>query len=201
MMITDEHMEWATVHRMRDMLENVHDDYKVTHTYALFTTILCWVMQRIRTNGADRIDQRAQSVLETLENEIISDQPWEIWTNDADDQQLVQDMPRRGPFPEFGGFTAARFLTTLRNATAHGDARNIRPVNRGGILVGHEFRCSEKGQRRVTWHGKIVLERRDMKRIGIALADRYCKAFADPRDGGVDLYFKAEARSIREDMA
>ena len=186
---------------MRDMLVNVHDDYKVTHTYALFTTILCWVMQRIRTNGAGRIDRRAQSVLGTLENELISDQPWGIWTIGANDQQLVQDIPRRGPFPEFDGFTAARFLTALRNATAHGDARNIRPVNRGGILVGHEFHCSEKEKKRVIWRGNIVLERRDMQRIGIALADRYCEALADPRDGEVSQYFEAEARSIREKVA
>ena len=202
MMITDEHMEWATVHRMRDMLVNVHDDYKVTHTYALFTTILCWVMQRIRTNGAGRIDRRAQSVLETLKNELISDQPWGIWTIGANDQQMAQDIPRHGPFLEFDEFTAARFLTALRNATAHGDARNIRPVNRGNILVGHEFHCSEKNAQRVeTWHGKIVLERRDMRRIGIALADRYCEALADRRDEGVGLHFEAEARTIREAAA
>ena len=121
MMITDEHMEWATVHRMRDMLVNVHDDYKVTHTYALFTAILCWVMQRIRTNGIGRIDRRAQSVLETLKNEFISDQPWGIWTIGANDQQMAQDIPRHGPFLEFDEFTAARFLTALRNATAHAD--------------------------------------------------------------------------------
>ena len=58
MMITDEDMEWATVDRMRGMLVKVHDDYKVTHTYALFTTILCWVIQRIRTSGAGRIERR-----------------------------------------------------------------------------------------------------------------------------------------------
>ena len=202
MMITDEDMEWATVDRMRGMLVKVHDDYKVTHTYALFTTILCWVIQRIRTSGAGRIERRAQSVLETLKNELISDQPWGIWTIGADDQQLVQDIPRRGPFPEFDGFTAARFLTALRNATAHGDARNIRPVNRGNILVGHEFHCSETDERRrVTWHGQIVLERRDMQRIGIALAVRYCEALADHRDGGVSPDFEANARSIREEAA
>ena len=93
MMITDEHMEWATVHRMRDMLVNVHDDYKVTHTYALFTTILCWVMQRIRTNGNGRIDRRAQSVLETLEKELISDQPWEFPTIGATDQKWFKTFP------------------------------------------------------------------------------------------------------------
>ena len=156
-------------------------------------------MQRIRTNGAGRIDRRAQSVLGTLENELISDQPWGIWTIGANDQQIAQDIPRHGPFLEFDEFTAARFLTALRNATAHGDARNIRPVNRGNILVGHEFHCSEKNERRVvTWHGKIVLERRDMRRIGIALADRYCEALADLRDGEVGQYFEAEAQSIRE---
>lgn len=197
-MITDEHMEWATVDRMRRMLTDVRGDYKVTHTYALFTTILCWVMQRIRTNDAGQIDRQAQSVLGTLEKEPISDKPWEICTRGADDQQLVQGFHRHGPFPDFDGFTAARFLAALRNATAHGDARNITPVNRGGILVGHEFSCSEKKGGCETWSGKIVLKRRDMQRIGKALADCYCAALADRRNGGTDPNFEADARKIRE---
>ena len=60
MEITEDQMEWATVHRMREMLVNVHDKYKVTHTYALFTTILCWVMQRIRSSGIEDLDKRAR---------------------------------------------------------------------------------------------------------------------------------------------
>ena len=35
MEITEDQIEWATVERMREMLVNVHDEYKVTHTYAL----------------------------------------------------------------------------------------------------------------------------------------------------------------------
>ncbi len=197
MMITDEHVELATVERMRDMLENVHDDYEVTHAYALFTTILCWVMQRIRTDGKSQTDLRARSVLDTLEKEPISDQPWQICTKGADDQQRVQGFPRCDLFPKFDGLTAATFLTALRNATAHGDARNIRPVNEGDILVGYEFRCSgcrESKRGRATWCGKIVLKRRDMQRIGIALADRFCKAIEDHRVG-----FKDVAQSIREE--
>ncbi len=135
MMINDEHMEWATVDRMRDMLVNVHDDYKVTHTYALFTTILCWVMQRVRTSGNGHLDRQARSVLAVLKNEQISDQPWEIWTTENNERHEVQDLPPHGPFAEFDGFNAARFLTALRNATAHGDARNIRPINRGGFAA------------------------------------------------------------------
>ncbi len=201
MMINDEHMEWATVDRMRDMLVNVHDDYKVTHTYALFTTILCWVMQRVRTSGNGHLDRQARSVLAVLKNEQISDQPWEIWTTENNERHEVQDLPPHGPFKDFDDFNAARFLTALRNATSHGDARNIRPINRGGFLVGHEFRCSKKERGRVIWRGRIVLERRDMRRIGIALANRYCEALADRRDGGVGLHFEADARTIREEAA
>lgn len=201
MMITDEHMEWATVDRMRQMLVNVHDDYKVTHTYALFTTILCWVMQRVRANGNEELDHRAQTVLAALEDEPVSAEPWGIFTTDADNGQSELEPPRLGPFTKFDGFTAARFLTALRNAVAHGDARNIRPVNRNEILVGHEFHCSEKDRGQVIWRGRIVLERRDMRRIGVALADRFCEALAGSRGDNSHASFKQEAQEIREAAA
>jgi hypothetical protein len=102
---------------------------------------------------------------------------------------------------DFHGFNAARFLMALGNAVAHGDARNIRPVNRGNILVGHEFRCSERERGRVTWRGRIILERRDMRRIGIALADRFCDAVAGRDDDNHGAYFRDDARTIAEEAA
>jgi hypothetical protein len=200
-MITDEHMEWATVHRMREMLVNVHDDYKVTHTYALFTTILCWVMQRVRAGGQDHINQRARALFQELQNEQISDAPWSIWTDAGHHHHDARRFRPVGPFPEFQGFDAARFLTALRNATAHGDARNIRPFNRDEILVGHQFRCTEKDRRRVTWQGTIILERADMRRIGIALADRFCAALSGDQHERERPYFEGEAGRIREEAA
>lgn len=192
MKITDEKMEWATAHRMRDMLVNVHDDYKVTHSYALFTTILCWIMQRVRATGHADIDRRARALLHELQNEQISDPPWSIWTDGERPNAEGRRFPMRGRFTDFRGFDAARFLTALRNATAHGDARNIRPVNRNGLLIGHEFRCTERdGQ--PPWRG--------MRRIGIALADRFCAALSAPHEDQDRLHFEGEANRIREEAA
>ena len=176
MQITEAHAEWVTVHRMRDMLINVHDDYKVTHSYALFTTILCWVMQRVRANGQAVADQRARSVFDQLQREYASDDPWRIAE------------------PDFQHLTAADFLLALRNATSHGDARNILPINEDQILVGHEFHCSKRTRDgRIIWEGRIVLKRRDMRRLGIALADRFCEALDTRPD------FVEEARLLREE--
>jgi hypothetical protein len=35
MEITDEHLEWATVDELREMLAAVNEDYEVANTYAL----------------------------------------------------------------------------------------------------------------------------------------------------------------------
>lgn len=49
--ITDANKEYATVERMRDMLNSIKaaEPYKVTLSYALFTSILCWSVQRLRS--------------------------------------------------------------------------------------------------------------------------------------------------------
>ena len=114
MEITEDQMEWATVHRMREMLVNVHDKYKVTHTYALFTTILCWVMQRIRSSGIEDLDKRARSVHETLSEEPISEKPWNISTTVK--ARATHARPGYGPFTDFDGFDAAQLMEVLRNA-------------------------------------------------------------------------------------
>jgi hypothetical protein len=198
MMITDEHLEYATVERLRQMLVDVHDDYRVTHSYALFTTILCWVMQRIRANGNDPVDVRARSVHRILQRQRIEDEPWSVVTAAFDDGH---DGPAYGPFVDFAGFTADRFLPVLRNATAHGDGRNIKPINQNGWLIGHEFGCNERNERRqVIWRGTIVLLRSDMRRIGCALADLYCQALA-ARDGQpANPNLAEESRLVREEL-
>jgi hypothetical protein len=48
--ITKVHVEWAVVGRLRLLLEETpHKKFNVTQSYALFTSILCWVLQHIRT--------------------------------------------------------------------------------------------------------------------------------------------------------
>ena len=201
MEITDEMLEWATVGRMRDMILKIDDDYEVTHSYALFTAILCWVMQRIRSTGTSPIDRRAQSVLVTLENELITSSPWRIATFVDGDPKNIRDITQPVSVPGFEGFTVSRFLTTLRNAAAHGDARNITPVNRNQVLIGHNFHCSESENGKVVWRGNIILDGATMRRIGAELAHRFCDALASRDDGNVNPNFEVEAKSIREKAA
>jgi len=47
--IRDENYEWAAIDRLGKMLKSPHSEFKTTHTYSVFTAILCWTTQRIRT--------------------------------------------------------------------------------------------------------------------------------------------------------
>lgn len=151
--ITDDVAEYATVQRLSKMLCTAKEDYRATESYALFTAILCWVMQRIRVDDGQNepADECARSVQEYLKNQYISDSPWNV--------------------ERVGNLSAFDFFMKLRNAVAHGDARSIRPVNRNSILVGHEFLLCERGREHIA---TVQLERRDMQRLGTSLAKCFC---------------------------
>jgi hypothetical protein len=76
--ITKDHVEWAVVDRLRRMLveEPPHPKFNVTQTYALFTTILCWMMERIRirpheiATPDDRIAQKLFGTLKTADQSL-----------------------------------------------------------------------------------------------------------------------------------
>lgn len=186
--ISEESKEFATVERLGEMLRDIpaREPYRVTLTHALFTSILCWSVQRLRAP-----EHRTREAWERLEGEPVEDAPWSIPVDPAQKPQARGV----GPFPEFQGFKAARLLVALRNAVAHGDDRRIAPWNRGDSLIGHKFTCVEMDERRrETFRGTIVLLREDMRRIGCALADRHCEAVNAA--SGHDL--RGEARNLRE---
>lgn len=68
------------------------------------------------------------------------------------------------PVPAPQGFethTAERLLINLRDATAHGDARNVSPpfnvtVGAEHLLAGLTFDCSELKKRKTVWSGTIT---------------------------------------------
>jgi hypothetical protein len=192
--ITNEHVEWAVVDRLRQMLdEPPHQTFNVTQAYALFTTILCWVMQRIR-----RDDEIARGVLKKLKEAPIEGDPWGV-------RLTARLQPVRVPAPRgFEGRKAERFLINLRNATAHGDASKVVPFNeqiRGErLLVGFTFKCDEPGGNRPkTWEGEITLLESDLRRIGRALAKLYCDALRGSEAHRRDSQFGSDAeRSVRE---
>lgn len=189
--IAREQAEWAVVDRLRQMLEDPQGAYLASQSYALFSSILCWVMQHVRIHRDYQFtdgDRAASALLAKLQDEPIHADPWNILSEST--ARIVEGgIPV--PSPEgFENHNAARFLINLRDAMAHGDARKVQPYNHGETLVGFSFNCSELKNRQVAWQGRIVLLRSDMRRIGGALASRYCEAIKS-----TDAYGDLEARA------
>lgn len=212
--ITDDHVEWAVVGRLRLMLEEPpHRTFNVTQTYALFNTILCWVMQRIRINPNDaktRNDRLAADILKKLSNQRILEEPWSIQMAASGRIAHIGSHSIHVPAPlNFTDHTVERFLINLRDATAHGDARNIEPFhveNRDSrLLAGFTFRCIEidrRQGRRIAWQGQITLLEDDMRRVGLHLAKTYCDALRHSEAHRHDGRFGSDAAiSIRETAA
>ena len=188
MQITDDHVEWAVVSRLQKMLTAPpHLEFNVTHTYALFVPILCWTMQRIRKKPETEVDNLAAGVLKKLQGQKVEDSPWNIATDRSEIIQMTKaSVPSVGPFDAFRNMSVDRFVINLRNAVAHGDGRRVRPFHQSVAaraeheLVGFSFDCEEttgSGKaKKVEWSGTITLLEPEMRRIGIALAETFCKA-------------------------
>ncbi len=143
--------EYETVRRLSDLLVSAKEEYKTTESYALFSAIVCWVMQRARTptNGNNPADRQAREVGIALQGLRISAEPWSINT--------VPEM------------TVFDFFIAVRNAVAHGDGRQISPLNENNVLVGQIIPVSGT---------KVRLYRADMQRLGCALAKMFCETMA-----------------------
>lgn len=164
--------EYETVRRLAEMLTTAKEDYKATESYALFSTIVCWVIQRARTpetqNNAG--DAQARAVGKALNDVLIQDKPW-----------CVQQFPQ---------MPALEFFILIRDAVAHGDARSVTPLNNGELLVGQAFRI--KGQ-------ILDLRRADMRRLGCQLARVFCDTMAMAEEEG-DLRQMAKRIKSLEDV-
>jgi hypothetical protein len=176
-MIDDRHVEWRVVARLRELLEELppttHD---VTLTYSLFSTILCWVCQRIR----DREHDAATSVWAAFERELAFDQPWGL--SDIDRRAVTEGDLHISTLP------VSVLLVGLRNAVAHGDDRKVRPHHIGDVgrpdrrLVGFDLDAGfyRPGVQRTKhdppeWgQWRLSVTAIDMRRIGLAVADRFC---------------------------
>lgn len=204
--ITKDHIEWAMIGRLRLMLEEPpHQTFNVTQTYALFTSVLCWVMQRVRIKAHEihsKDDKAASSVFKRLEGDSISANPWRIHVAPTGRIERVGTVGVPVPVPQgFEAHTAARFLINLRDATAHGDARNVEPFNVSSLLVGFTFSCAELKNRKKVWDGRITLLETDMRRIAIQLAKLYCDAIRHSEPHRRDDHFGSDASSIKEAAA
>lgn len=205
--ISPEHIEWATVDRMRRMLRRPHPSFEVTGTFALFTGILCWTMQRIRTkeDDSDIVSPRMVALSASLSKQdfrsFLKTEPREVLTTTTD------GAGRENPVAlnSLADFTdndeplkARRSLVALRNAVGHGDARNLTPLNHRGLLIGYRFACNDsyrndKNEWVEKWSGSICLDAAGMASIAGEIADQFCAALQEgsPR-------FESDARSVRE---
>ena len=183
--ITRDHAEWAVVDRLRAMLnETPHAEYNVTQSYGLCVAILAWVMQRVRTpeNAANsQEDCAAISVKAALDGQSVEALPWGLQTGGPAGRVPVCS--------DFRGFTAFNFLKWLRDASCHGDARQVFPENKNGELIGFKFQMKSDSDQKIR---SLVLRETDLRRIGSALADMYCKALS-----GSESFYE-DARSMRE---
>lgn len=183
--ITRAHAEWAVVDRLRAMLnETPHAQYNVTQSYGLCVAILAWVMQRVRTpeNAANsQEDCAAISVKAALDGQSVEALPWGLQTGGPAGRVPVCS--------DFRGFTAFNFLKWLRDASCHGDARKVFPENSQGELDGFRFQMKSDSDQKIR---SLVLRETDLRRIGSALADIYCKALSGSES------FHEDARSMRE---
>jgi hypothetical protein len=171
--IRKEHIEWAVVDRLSQMLKAPpHSKFNVTHTFALFSSILCWTLQHIRIKKEDIKsdgDKAAAAFCEELKNEPAAGETWLIPLESVAAGATV-------PAPQgFEGHTAFRFLKNLRDAMAHGDARKVEPFHTKSktdrALLGFLFKCEEldckdwTGQNRLAGTGHAT----DRSIIGRAL--------------------------------
>ena len=117
-MIDERHVEWRVIARLSELLRTPPTvEHDVTLTYSLFTSILCWVCERIR----DPHHEIGRSLWGALRDERAFDLPW-----------LIDDIPRecrlKGPEP-VEALPVSVFLVGLRNAVAHGDDRKVTPLH------------------------------------------------------------------------
>lgn len=187
--ITRTHVEWAVVDRLRSMLnESPHPEYSVTQSYGLCVSILAWVMQRIRTRENQALspeDQAAISVKRSLDRQKVDALPWGLKTIGSASQKAIH--------ADFKDFTAFDFLKWLRDASCHGDARQVSPINDAGHLIGFVFCATARDDR----ERSLNLMERDFRRIGSGLATMYCEALQQAASSSPG-HFADDARSMRE---
>jgi len=192
--ISERHVEWATVSRMREMLPNVRRDFKITQTYTLFTGILCWTIQRIRWGE----DTTEIAVSMSALRQRLADIPFGGFAPRLHPAPAPASASRDMSCNDLTAFEktgrhkdALSVLIALRDVVAHGDARRISPLNRGGRLLGYRLDCQDKNKQ---WRASVALNANGMSIIADELARQYCEAAIDPNDlSAIDA-----AQSLRE---
>lgn len=180
--ISERHVEWATVSRMREMLPSVRRDYEVTQTFTLFTGILCWTIQRIRWRHDTSEIARSMSDLRSRMERI----PFSEFAPRLRPKPARATSPNDLPFNDLSVFErtgrhadALAVVVALRNAVAHGDARRVAPLNSGGRLIGYRLDCQSENK---DWVLPVALNATGMFVIADELARQFCEAAIHPDD-------------------
>lgn len=128
MQIADDQVEWAVILRLRNMLvESRRAEYDVTLAFALFSSIILWIAQRMRTKDLDQNGHAARRFHQRMNRQRFG----QIAHRDTDGEQSVASM-----------------IVLFRNAVAHADGCSVRPLCRsssGGQpqLIGYAVRSTK----------------------------------------------------------
>jgi len=177
MEIREEHVRWAVLHRMGEMLkESVDDTFSTTAAFMAFQAIVAWVREDL---GRYRSFAEHPRALTDLRRPRGS-KPWSVPAEALAGQAEVRPFEGGGVRRFDLGDPAVPMwlvLVWLRNAMSHGDGRTIMPIHRpvvGGDgeheLVG--FRFENRG-------GVAALDADTMRRVGSVLVNGFCAAYGD----------------------
>jgi hypothetical protein len=211
--ISDEHVEWAIVNRLKAMLdEPPQTAFNVTQAFALFSSVLLWTKNRAWVAGGsgergqweNQVDHRAHSVREVTRDALITAEPWLLSLkapqSSLDDRLDEPEILGRRINAHFEKMTVEDFLKWLRDALAHGDGRTIFPIHKNSIRTGRTllagFRVIFEKSRGCPQKLMLDLYHDDMRRIGSALADLFCSTMS-----GGDRYFEDDASEVRIEEA
>lgn len=200
--ISDKHVEWAIVNRLKAMLDGPpQTPFNVTQTFALFSSILLWSKNRAWVAGnngqrgewRDQADHLAHDVREAMRRKLITDDPWRLSLAVPRIALVDQAAERESPInADFAEMTAENFFKWLRDALAHGDGRTIRPVHKQSSRTGNPllagFTVKFHAGRGSAQMLKLDLYHDDMRRLGTTLAGLFCQSLS-----GGDRYFEEEA--------
>jgi hypothetical protein len=188
---------------MAQMLPADDAEFKLTQSFALFVGILCWCVQRIRSDlgPADPLQVAMCKLKENLTIEPFTrfvclperciSPNTEIALDECGDLvfNFIAIVDAGGPQDAFGT------LVALRNSAAHGDARQIKPINSNQVLVGFHISCSgRRANSSERWEASVALDRHGLSAIARSIADRFCQQIDTTYPGTV-----CEGQFIRED--
>jgi hypothetical protein len=176
MQIQESEIEWAVIERLRNILEaSAKREFAVTEAFAAFSSIICWIAQRMRPRGTSPSDNAARRFYTAMNKRSLRDAPGKL---------------------HFGAdITVAMAIIKVRRALAHADAQSVRPLNspeRGcpPRLIGFEFRDGPDA---------IRLTAEQMVDFGTWIADEFTTAISARPAGRPNPHqLRKVVRSIRE---